>query len=213
MSLVRDIEVYIHNNYGPNEPILLSELETSSVSTASIRQQVKKLLDDGTLNRYDKGIYYMPTDSIFKSGSTLSIDDVIKKKYLMDNENCCGYVGGMLFANKLGLTSQVPSVYEVTTNKATTDYRETTIADFRIILRKPYYTIDKNNIQALQFLDLMKDISNISELEGSDLSNRLFNYMKSKDIKFEDLKPFLQYYPDKIYKNMYEVGILNGISS
>ena len=38
-----------------------------------------------------------------------------KKKYLQDGVNCCGYVGGILFANQLGLTTQVPTLYEVYT--------------------------------------------------------------------------------------------------
>ncbi len=36
--------------------------------------------------------------------------------------------------------------------------------------------------------------------------------MKAKGIGFESLKPYLPNYPDKIYRNMYEVGLLNGIS-
>ena len=36
--------------------------------------------------------------------------------------------------------------------------------------------------------------------------------MKAKGIGFESLKPYLPNYLDKIYRNMYEVGLLNGIS-
>ena len=50
---------------------------------------------------------------------------------------------GFFFANQLGLTTQVPGVYEVYTNKATTEYRETQLANLRVILRKPYCVIDE----------------------------------------------------------------------
>ena len=66
--------------------------------------------------------------SLFCSGSTLSVDDVINKKYLMEGTEQCGY-------------------------------------------------------------------------------------MKKKEIKFDDMKPYLEYYPERIYKNMYEVGLLNGVSA
>ena len=96
-------------------------------------------------------------------------------------------------------------------NKATTEYRETRLANFRVILRKPYCEINENNAATLQFLDLIKEIVEISEVDGEELTNRLICYMKKKNIKFENMKPFLPYYPERIYKNMYEVGLLNGI--
>ena len=65
----------------------------------------------------------------------------------------------------------------------------------------------------LQFRDLIKEVVDISEVEGEELTKRLLGYMKNKSIGFENMKPFLPYYPDRIYKNMYEVGLLNGISA
>ncbi len=202
---------YIENNYQPNEPIFLSEISIPGIKAVSIRQQMKKLTESGQLKRFDTGIYYIPKKSMFRSGSSLSVDEVIRRKYLTDGENCCGYVGGILFANKLGLTTQVSGVYEIYTNKATTEYRETKLANLRIILRKPYCVIDEKNVATLQFLDLLKEIVDISEVEGEELTNRLVSYMKKKNIGFENINQFLPYYPDRIYKNMYEVGLLNGV--
>ena len=39
------------------------------------------------------------------------------------------------------------------------------------------------------------------------------SYMNKSGIKFSDLEGFLSLYPDKIYRNMYKVGVLNGIST
>lgn len=86
----------------------------------------------------------------------------------------------MMFANQLGLTTQVPTVYEVYTNKATTDYRDTTLGNMRIILRRPYVEVNDGNASALQFLDLMKEVSEISELEGEELTDRLLEYMRKR---------------------------------
>ena len=120
-------------------------------------------------------------------------------------------MGGILFANQLGLTTQVPGVYEIYTNKATTEYRETRVAKLRVILRKPYCEIDERNAVTLQFLDLLKEIVDISEVTGEELTNRLISYMRKKSIGFESMRQFLPYYPERIYKNMYEVGLLNGV--
>lgn len=213
MALINEVYEYIENKYKPNEPIFLAELDIPDMKPISVRQQMKKLTEEGRLKRFDAGIYYIPKKSMFRSGSTLSIDEVIRKKYLQDGVNRCGYVGGILFANQLGLTTQVPALYEVYTNKATTEYRETRLANLRVILRKPYCEIDTENAETLQFLDLIKEVVDISEVDGEELTKRLLGYMKKKNIGFENLKPFLPYYPDRIYKNMYEVGLLNGVSA
>lgn len=213
MALMNDVYSYIENNYRPNEPIFLSELNIPDMKAVSVRQQMKKLTEARLLKHFDTGIYYIPKKSMFRSGSTLSVDEVIRKKYLADGENCCGYVGGILFANQLGLTTQVPEVYEIYTNKATTEYRETQLANLCLILRKPYCEIDERNAATLQFLDLLKEIVDISEVDGKELTNRLISYMKKKSIRFENMRQFLPYYPEKIYKNMYKVGLLNGVSA
>lgn len=213
MALINEVYEYIENKYKPNEPIFLAELDIPDMKPVSVRQQMKKLTEEGRLKRFDAGIYYIPKKLMFRSGSTLSIDEVIRKKYLQDGVNRCGYVGGILFANQLGLTTQVPALYEVYTNKATTEYRETKLANLRVILRKPYCEIDTKNAETLQFLDLIKEVVDISEVGGEELTKRLLGYMKKKNIGFESMKPFLPYYPDRIYKNMYEVGLLNGVSA
>jgi hypothetical protein len=213
MSLADNVYNYLQNNYKANEPIFLSELNIPGIKAVSVRQQLKKLIEDGRIKRFDTGIYYIPKPSIFRSGSTLAVNDVIKKKYLTAGEDCCGYVGGILFANQIGLTTQVPEVYEIFTNKATTGYRETNLANIRIILRKPCCKVCENNATVLQFLDLLKEVTDISELNGEALTSRLIAYMSDKEIKFESMRDFLPYYPDRIYKNMYEVGLLNGVSA
>ena len=213
MALINEVYEYIENKYKPNEPIFLAELDIPDMKPVSVRQQMKKLTEEGRLKRFDAGIYYIPKKSMFRSGSTLSIDEVIRKKYLQDGVNRCGYVGGILFANQLGLTTQVPALYEVYTNKATTEYRETKLANLRVILRKPYCEIYTENAETLQFFDLIKEVVDISEVDGEELTKRLLGYMKKKNIGFESMKPFLPYYPDRIYKNMYEVGLLNGVSA
>ncbi len=204
---------YLQSNYELNEPIFLSELVVPEMKPVSVRQQLKKLTEDGRIKRFDSGIYYLPQKSIFQSGSTLSTDEVIRRKYLIDSAGRCGYVGGLYFANQLGLTTQVPGVYEVYTNKATTDYRETQLGNLKVILRKPYFEINDGNVLTLQFLDLLKDVADVSEIDGTQLTERLLGYMRKKGILFESMKPFLPYYPERIYKNMYEAGLLNGISA
>ena len=213
MAQIDEVYSYLLKNYGQNEPVFLSELKIPGVKPVSLRQQLKKLTEDGRLKRFDTGIYYLPKKSMFRFGSMLSPDEVIRKKYLIDSGSRCGYLSGMMFANQLGLTTQVPMAYEVYTNKATTDYRDTTLGSLRVIIRRPYVEVNDGNASALQFLDLIKEIRDISELDGVDLRERLTNYMKANGLGFDTLQQYFPYYPDRIYKNMYEVGLLNGVAT
>lgn len=202
---------YLKETYGENEPIFVADIKYEGMSTNYIRQQIKKLTDVGTLKRYDTGIYFIPKKSIFKSGSQLSRDKVIEQKYLKENGVRCGYVCGVMFANQLGLTSQLPMTCELVTNKATNDYREVKLASSSLILRKPRVKVTDKNFRHLQLLDLLKDIDFYSERDVDEQLTRITTYMNAYAIRFNDLDEYLSYYPDKIYKNMYEMRLLNGV--
>lgn len=204
---------YLKKEYGENTPILISDIQIPDMSETNLRQQIKKLTDSGLLKRYDTGIYFIPGKSIFKSGSQLSLNQVIEKKYLQEQQQRCGYLSGITFANQLGLTTQVPMVCEVVTNKATKDYRETRLANSRVIIRRPRIPVTEQNYRCLQFLDLMKDIDTVSEVSGDALQRRLLAYMERFALRFSDLEPYLPYYPDKIYKNLYEARLIHGLST
>ena len=51
---------YLLETYGQNEPIFVSDIRYKDWSTNYIRQQIKKLTDEGKLRRYDTGIYFIP---------------------------------------------------------------------------------------------------------------------------------------------------------
>lgn len=204
---------YLSSNYPPNTPILLSDLKIEGMSDVNLRQQIKKLTDAGQLKRFDSGVYFIPGKSIFRSGARLSCDLVIEKKYLLENGEPCGYISGLLFANQMRLTSQVPMQYEVVTNKATTERRETTLSKIKVILRRPKVPVTKDNLDALQFLDLIRDIDVFAEVSDSEIKAIIQNYMKNAKIDFSKIEPYLQFYPDKVYRNLYQTGVLYGISA
>lgn len=86
MAQINEVYKYLEENYEPNEPIFLSDLNIPNMKPSSLRPQLKKLTEEGRIKRFDIGIYYIPKKSIFRFGSAVSIYDVIKKKYLTDNK-------------------------------------------------------------------------------------------------------------------------------
>lgn len=204
---------YIEEQYCPNEPIFVSDLETCGLSMARIRNEVKRLVDDGKLKRFDTGIYYIPKKTIFDTYAVPSREVIIKKKYIQDKEEKIGYLSGLGLANQIGITTQVPVVYEVVSNKATKDYREVMVGNAKVILRKPKVVVNEENYKVLQFLDLIKDIDLVSELTGIALKEKLLSYMRKAMITFEMIKQYIKYFPDKIFKNLYETGLLDYVSA
>ena len=203
---------YLINKYKENEPFFLSDIQIEGMTGNNIRQQLKKLTDIGKIKRFDKGIYYIQKKSIFKSGTQPTLEKVLEYKYLQDNNKRCGYITGLLFFNQLGLTTQVPMQYEIVSNRATNNYRETTLAKSRVIIRRPKITVTENNYMALQFLDMLKDIDVYSEISGITLQKRLYQYMNDVGLKISDLESYFSYYPDKLYKNLIETRVIyNGI--
>lgn len=203
---------YLLDNYKENEPIFLADLQVDGMTRTNVRQQIKKLTDTGKVKRFDNGIYFLPKKTIFKSGSQLAPEKVLECKYLRDKDERCGYVSGLMFFNQMGLTTQVPMMYEVVSNKATSDYRETSLAKSRVIVRKPKVPVTEKNYKALQFLDMLKDVDVYSEVTGKPLQDRLYRYMDDANLSISEMEPYFAYYPDKLYKNLVETRVIyNGL--
>ena len=199
---------YLLDNYKENEPIFLADLQVDGMTRTNVRQQIKKLTDTGKVKRFDNGIYFLPKKTIFKSGSQLAPEKFLECKYLRDKDERCGYVSGLMFFNQMGLTTQVPMMYEVVSNKATNDYRETSLAKSRVIVRKPKVPVTEKNYKALQFLDMLKDVDVYSEVTGKPLQDRLYRYMDDANLSISEMEPYFAYYPDKLYKNLVETRVI-----
>ena len=131
---------------------------------------------------------------------------------MRDKDKRCGYVSGLMFFNQMGLTTQIPMMYEVVSNKATNDYRETSLAKSRVIVRKPKVPIIEKNYKVLQFLDMLKDVDVYSEVTGKQLQDRLYRYMDVANLSISEMEPYFSYYPDKLYKNLVETRVIyNGL--
>ena len=119
-----------------------------------------------------------------------------------------GYITGLQLANQYGFTTQNPSCYEICSNEATTKQRKQDLDGNSIIVYKPVDTIDEKNRASLQFLDLMTNIDKYSEIKGKELSKKLVKYVKTAGVDFSIVKKYLRFYPDKVYRNIYQVGLM-----
>ena len=197
---------YIIDNYTNGEPIFLSELPGKSKDY--LRQEMKRLVDEGRLERLYNGVYYLSYITILGTKGRISIEKYIEKKYLTVDGKAVGYVTGLQLANKYGFTTQNPSCYEICSNEATTKQRKQEIDGNTIVVYKPVADVTETNRAALQFLDLMSVIDKYSEITGAELVGKLKKYVQSVKLDFSVVKEYLPFYPDKVYRNIYEGGLM-----
>lgn len=202
---------YLVENYKPNEPIFVSDIDFP-VTNNNLRQMLKNLCDAGKIKRFDNGIYYIPLVSRLKGGSSIAPDTVVRYKYVARNGKINGYYSGFTFANQMGLTTQVPYVVEIVSNTASAKVREVDIKGQRIILRKPRVEITEHNYRILQFLDLLKDIDIYAD-DNIEVSERLNKYVRDEKMCQEELDKYISYFPDKVYRNLYEMRLYNAFTS
>ena len=197
---------YIEKNYQNGEPIFLSELPGDSRDY--LRQEMKKLVDDGRLERLYNGVYYLSYVTILGTKGRVSVDRFIEKKYLNVEGKVSGYMTGLSLANKYGFTTQNPAAYEVCSNEATTKQRKQTIDGNTIIVYKPMTAVTEKNKSSLQFLDLMSVIDRYSEVTGRERIDRLKRFVNSIRVDFSVVKDLLPLYSDRVYRNIYEGGMM-----
>ena len=194
---------YIISNFKKGEPIFLDEIHGSTKDV--IRQEMKRLTDIGKLERFCNGVYYIPYTTILGTKGKVSINQYIEKKYFYSY----GYLTGLGLVNKYGFTSQNSSVYEICSNNASTKQRKININGNIIIVYKPVASITKNNIKELEFLSLMSVIDKYSEIYGEEYRNKLKEYVNKVGINFGIVKEYISLFPNTVYKNIYEGGLMN----
>ena len=103
---------YLLNTYGRNEAILSGEISFNGYSASWLKKELQKLCKEGMILRFEKGVYYIPTDTPLGK-SRLDPKKVIAKKYINNGSGTIGYFSGVTFMNMIGLSTQMPNVLEL----------------------------------------------------------------------------------------------------
>ena len=197
---------YILEHYEKDDPIFLAELPGDSRDY--VRQEMKKLVDDGKLERLFNGVYYLSYTTILGTKGKMSVDKYVDKKFINFNGRVSGYITGLQLANMYGFTTQNPACIEECSNEATTKQRQLCIDGRNFIIYKPVAEITEENQAALQFLDLMTTIDKYSELSGDLLKNKLKEFVNILNVDFSVVKNYISLFPDRVYRNIYQGGLM-----
>ncbi len=199
----------IKDNFKVNTPIFRKEIEIlfKEYSPIYTYQLIKKACDLNLLVHYSMGIYYLPTELPFNLGqSTISPRDILVKEFIECENEVFGIYTGLALQNSFGLTSQVPSLISVTSNKESSRGREIIINDEHYMVSKSRTNITSSNVYAYTLLELFTISNGIPMNERGMVNVNLF--IKEHDITREDLLDLAKYFPSRTLKNLLIYGLL-----
>lgn len=200
---------YLVDTFGYNEVILSSEISFAEYSTPWIKKAISRLCEEEKLIRFEKGIYYIPTDTILGK-SKLDRKKVIIKKYINDGKSNIGYYSGTTFMNMLGLTTQMPNKMEIYTNNEPTRFREVPVGNQNVLVRRSRTKIDNSNVATMSFLELMN--STDASFYDSERKEILLEYVYKNQITRKGITQYAPYFPDKAMRTLIESEIIYDIT-
>lgn len=200
---------YLVRVYGYNEVILSNEIHYNGYSVSWIKKMLKKLCDEEKIIRFEKGVYYIPTDTPLGK-SRLDPKKVIIKKYINDGNKIIGYFSGITFMNMLGLSAQMPNMMEIYTNNEPSRVREVPVGSQRVLLRRSRTAINSSNAATLSFLELM----NFTDAGFYDAEKKkiVAAFIDKNGITRKSVSIYSPYFPDKAMRTLVESEVIYDVT-
>mgnify|MGYP001801486542 CR=1 FL=1 len=152
-------------------PILPEEY----VTTAKALERLQK---KGVIKKLSKGIFYKPNITVF--GELKPSEQEILRPYLYEDGKRIAYITGTSLYNQLNLTTQVPAMSKIAS------------ADKRIYINrgrikakpvKSYAPVTEENYRTLGFLDALKDLNSIPDVNRKSAVNVLLSSLGKMESK------------------------------
>ena len=200
---------YLLETFGTNEPFLTSEIQFQDYSKPWLYKEINKLCDEGKLIRYERGIYYIPTQTIF-GPSLLDPNKVIIKKYIRSGSDVYGYYSGITFLNQLRLTTQMPNTIEIYTNNEQSNARDVLVGSQEVLVRRARTPITKDNAAVLSFLELMNTVP--AQFIMDERKTIIERFIANNCITRKTVAKYAPLFPDKAIRTLVESEIIYSVT-
>lgn len=199
---------YLITNYEPGEPIFLEDILIEGMSEDVKQRQIERLLAYKELIEFDQDTVYLPKKSIL-DGKVCEIppDCVAYERYIFRKGKRIGYYGGYSFANRLGISLQVPMKEELVSNEWKREKEEVLVGDRTFILRCPPVMVDKENYRTLQLLDILSDLDRYMDEEYALVKSQLVTYIQQNHVSRENINKYISFFSVKTYQYIKEMGL------
>lgn len=203
---------YLKQIYGYDNPIFVKDIRIGGRSKTAIREELSRAYKKGLIERESNGIYFLRSNKRFGSG--VGFNQILEKKFIYADKipdelkelYIEGYYSGLTFVNQIGISQQVPAIFEITTNKTSSKKRYFTSNGFMAIIRKGKVEINSQNYKYLQFLDMFHFVTLDEVKENKEL---ICEYAKKIGFGKEVFRRFINLYGPKTMKKIVEGGILD----
>ncbi len=199
----------LKGQFNTNEPIFTNEILNmfKEYSRAYVFRLINKAEKKGELVNFDTGIYYLPKKSVI-GVSTITVEDVVSKKYIKNNEDVYGVYSGMNLQNMFSITTQMPNTIEIVSNNESMRCRKIIVDGRTVILRKSRCKIDRKNAQAYMILQLLSEIG-VREKINDRAMESIKRFMRLNRVNTSDLLSLAKIFPAQTTKNLMFSGVLN----
>lgn len=193
----------LKEKFNYDEPIFINEIYNimNDYSKSKVFELINEALKLSVLKRYDQGIYYLVRQTIV-GDSILSLDDVIEKKYIYNNNERFGIFGLKVMEVNFSLSTQIPALIEVITNKESRKSRVINIRGRDILLKKSRIQITNDNYKAYTILEFFTQINITEYLKNSKCQKEVKKYILENKISKIQVTKLLNSFPAKTTKNL-----------
>ena len=200
---MKRFEDILLERFGEGRPILVCDMLSlfPDISRVAVYQNIDAAISRGSLERYDRGVYYIPRQGAFGK-VPLSAEAVMERKFIARGDEVFGYYSGLTLENRAGLSEQVPAVLEITTNAASKRVRSLGPAGgWRdVVVRKSRCEVTAENVDVLRFLDAVTGLSPKKMGEAALRNLRELARKAGRERAFA----YAAYYPAKTSKRLIE---------
>jgi hypothetical protein len=192
----------ITNHFDERKPIIKDEIQDvlKINNEHTLNQVLYYLVSFGILKRFENGIYYIPSSKKKFSQLEPSLNDVLQKKYLQNNQ---GIRTGAYLLYKYRFTSQVSTFYEILSNNVSKHTRSKHLYNGKVIVSYPPFDINNHNVKVLEFLELIKHM-NYSDNTIVKSKKQLQDIMSQSKLNLKDIINYSEYYKGKRYARFRE---------
>lgn len=169
----------------------------TNIAEQDLNQQLKELCEKGLLQQYDDEVYFIPKKTTLNSTIGPNADMVARYRFISKGDNVDGFYAGNTFANRIGISTQIPQVIEIVSNNVPDD-GEVLIGNRRFVVRKPVVPITKENVRVLQMLELLVKLDAYLDYTYEEAREKFAEYISVCGIAKSDVDLYINQYPESV---------------
>ena len=170
------------------------QLKIDKAKYVTAAKALERLIKKGVIKKVSKGTFYKPKMTVF--GESKPSDKEILRPYLFQGNKRIAYITGVYLYNQLGLTTQMAFRIKIASLSKRIYINTGAIKATPV---KSYAEVTDENYELLGFLDAMKDLKIIPDLDVQSAVNILSNTIKKlNEQQIQEMFKYALRYPPRV---------------